>query len=200
MNIVITTRGFDITDNIKSYVKKGVDDHIVKFFFDDSTVTVKMILSKDANLFNANIAISDLKGEFIRISKTADTAYHAIDNVIDYLANRLKQHKSEKKLINIVIINSLLNRKKCFGYVLNKDKIENYDIIDNATQNNTGLVIEEDVIIKTMTVGDAIMEMELLSLPALLFINVRNNRVNMIYTRNDGNIIWIDPLNVSSVQ
>ncbi|GAT75259.1 sigma 54 modulation protein [Ehrlichia ruminantium] len=198
MNIVITTRGFDITDNIRSYIEKGIDDHIAKFFCDDSTVTVKMILSKDANLFNANIAVSDVKGEFIRISKTADTAYHAIDNVISYLSDRLKQHKSEK--INKYRHNkhSIKSQMKCFGYVLNKDEIEKYDI-DNDTHNHTGLVIEEDVIIKTMTIGDAIMEMELLSLPALLFINVKNNRVNMIYTRNDGSIIWVDPLNVSSM-
>lgn len=86
---------------------------------------------------------------------------------------------------------------KCFGYVFDSNRVESYNV-DNG--DGSGLVIEEDVMVKTMTIGDAIMEMELLSLPALLFINVKNNRVNMIYTNSSGNVVWVDPLNISAIK
>lgn len=31
MNIIITARGFDVTDNIKTYVERSVQDYITKF-------------------------------------------------------------------------------------------------------------------------------------------------------------------------
>ncbi|CEI85453.1 HPF/RaiA family ribosome-associated protein [Ehrlichia minasensis] len=197
MKIMITTRGFDVTDNIKTYVEKSVKDYITKFFADDSTVNVKVTLSKDANLFNSTISISDIKSEFIRISKTSDTAYHAIDNSIDYLRGKLQKHKTEKINKYRHNKNSVKAQMKCFGYVFDSNEIDNYNV-DNS--DGSGLVIEEDVVVKTMTIGDAIMEMELLSLPALLFINVKNNRVNMIYTNSSGNVVWIDPLNISAIK
>ncbi|WDM85756.1 ribosome-associated translation inhibitor RaiA [Ehrlichia sp. JZT12] len=204
MNIVITTRGFDITDNIRTYVESNVQDYIAKFFMNDTAVNIKVILSKDANLFSASINISDIKSEFIRISKTSDTAYHAVDNVISSLCDKLQRHKSERVNKYRHNKNSVKAQMKCFGYVLDKNLIENYNDSSNdssdSNSNNAGLVIEEEVMLKTMSIGDAIMEMELLSLPALLFINAKNNRVNMVYIRNDGNIVWVDPLNVSSIK
>ncbi|AAZ68429.1 ribosome hibernation-promoting factor, HPF/YfiA family [Ehrlichia canis] len=197
MNIIITARGFDVTDNIKTYVERSVQDYITKFFADDSTVSVKVTLSKDANLFNSTISISDIKSEFIRISKTSDTAYHAIDNSIDYLRDKLQKHKTEKINKYRHNKNSVKAQMKCFGYVFDSNRVESYNV-DNG--DGSGLVIEEDVMVKTMTIGDAIMEMELLSLPALLFINVKNNRVNMIYTNSSGNVVWVDPLNISAIK
>ncbi|AUO54818.1 ribosomal subunit interface protein [Ehrlichia canis] len=197
MNIIITARGFDVTDNIKTYVERSVQDYITKFFADDSTVSVKVTLSKDANLFNSTISISDIKSEFIRISKTSDTAYHAIDNSIDYLRDKLQKHKTEKINKYRHNKNSVKAQMKCFGYVFDSNRLESYNV-DNG--DGSGLVIEEDVMVKTMTIGDAIMEMELLSLPALLFINVKNNRVNMIYTNSSGNVVWVDPLNISAIK
>jgi hypothetical protein len=35
--------------------------------------------------------------------------------------------------------------------------------------------------------------MDLADLPALLFRNKVNNRINVVYHRIDGNISWIDP-------
>ncbi|KJV66005.1 MULTISPECIES: ribosome hibernation-promoting factor, HPF/YfiA family [Ehrlichia] len=195
MNILITARGFDVTDNIKAYVENAVQDHITKFFVNDLTVNMKMILSKDANLFKSTISISDVKSEFIRISKTSDTAYHAIDNAINYLRDKLQKHKSERISKYRHNKNSIKSQMRCFGYVLDSDKVEKYHDTDDSA-----LVIEEDVIIQTMTIGDAIMEMELLSLPALLFINVKNNRINMIYAKSNGNIVWVDPLNISPIK
>jgi hypothetical protein len=37
------------------------------------------------------------------------------------------------------------------------------------------------------------MKMDLLDLPALVFINADNKRLNVVYHRRDGNISWIDP-------
>ncbi|ABD45273.1 ribosomal subunit interface protein [Ehrlichia chaffeensis str. Heartland] len=197
MNILITARGFDITDNIKDYIEEAIKKHTTKFFIDDSTVNIKMILSKDGNLFNSTIGISDVKSEFIRISKTSDTAYNAIDDAVSHLCGKLQKHKGERINKYRHNKNSVKAQMRCFGYVLDSNEIEKYDV-NNIS--DSGLIIEEDVFVKTMTIGDAIMEMELLSLPAFLFINAKSNRINMIYAKSDGNIMWVDPLNISPIK
>jgi hypothetical protein len=47
--------------------------------------------------------------------------------------------------------------------------------------------------ILTLTVSEAVMQMDLASLAALMFRNPAHGGLNMIYRRPDGNIGWIDP-------
>ena len=48
--------------------------------------------------------------------------------------------------------------------------------------------------IPLLSVGEAVMQMELAEAPVLVFRNEKQeNAVNVIYRRDDGNIGWIDP-------
>jgi len=54
------------------------------------------------------------------------------------------------------------------------------------------LIAEKPTIIEKLTVGEAVMKMDLLDVPALLFVNSGNHRLNIVYYRKDGNIAWVD--------
>jgi hypothetical protein len=56
------------------------------------------------------------------------------------------------------------------------------------------IIAEESADIPTLTVGEAVMRMDLADLPAKLFRNNAHNGLNMVYRRVDGNIGWVDPL------
>ncbi|QXK91953.1 ribosome-associated translation inhibitor RaiA [Neoehrlichia mikurensis] len=187
MNITITCRGFNITDSIKAYVEKAIKDHIIKYFQDE--VIIKVILSKEAYFFSASISIYDNINEFIKLLKNAETAYKAIDNAVTHLNSKLTKYKSEK-------INKYRKNRQL---IRNQQKYKSYlfDNIQDVTSENiedSPLIIEEDTNLKIMSVSEAVMEMEMTSIPALLFINARTNMVNMIYMRNDGNITWVNTL------
>jgi hypothetical protein len=47
--------------------------------------------------------------------------------------------------------------------------------------------------IETLSVGEAVMRMDLADQPALMFRNSAHGGLNMVYLRNDGNIGWVDP-------
>ena len=55
------------------------------------------------------------------------------------------------------------------------------------------IITEKTTEIEELTVNQAIMKMDLAGLPALVFVNVNNKRINVVYHRKDGNISWIDP-------
>ena len=60
------------------------------------------------------------------------------------------------------------------------------------------VVAEKPTDILTLTVSQAVMKMDLADLPALMFYNAGNGRVNVVYRRVDGNISWVDPEEVAA--
>ena len=55
------------------------------------------------------------------------------------------------------------------------------------------IVAESTTRIHTLTVGEAVMRMDLADLPVMMFRNSGNGRLNVVYRRNDGHIGWVDP-------
>ena len=54
-------------------------------------------------------------------------------------------------------------------------------------------IAETDTPLHSLTVGEAVMRLELEEAPVLMFRNRGHGRLNVVYRRNDGNIGWIDP-------
>ena len=57
-------------------------------------------------------------------------------------------------------------------------------------------VAETSHSIRTMSVSEAVMQLELQEVPALMFRNAGHDGLNMVYRRPDGHIGWVDPANV----
>ena len=63
-------------------------------------------------------------------------------------------------------------------------------------ETEPAVVAELETEVPTLTVGDAVMRMDLANLPAMMFRNPAHGGLNMIYRRPDGNIGWVDPRGV----
>lgn len=57
------------------------------------------------------------------------------------------------------------------------------------------VVAEMETKIPSITVGEAVMQLELAGQKLLVFRNEGHGGVNVVYRRDDGNIGWIDPRN-----
>ena len=55
------------------------------------------------------------------------------------------------------------------------------------------IVAEMETKIQSLSVGEAVMQMELAGAPVLVFRNEAKDGLNVVYRREDGNIGWIDP-------
>ena len=55
------------------------------------------------------------------------------------------------------------------------------------------IIAETSTAIPEVSVGDAVMLMDLNDVPAMMFRNSQNKELNVVYRRSDGNIGWIDP-------
>jgi len=78
-------------------------------------------------------------------------------------------------------------------YVISPTKIDDED--DETKEidfDNPVIVAEKATKILKLSVGQAVMKMDLEDLPALMFRNVKTDRINVVYYRKDGNISWVD--------
>ncbi|WP_293574075.1 ribosome-associated translation inhibitor RaiA [Phaeobacter sp.] len=55
------------------------------------------------------------------------------------------------------------------------------------------IIAEMETKIPSLSVGEAVMQMELAGAPVLVFHNEGKDGLNVVYRREDGNIGWIDP-------
>jgi len=55
------------------------------------------------------------------------------------------------------------------------------------------VVAEMSTDLPSLTVGEAVMRMDLADAAVLLFRNRSHGELNLVYRRPDGNIGWIDP-------
>ena len=94
-----------------------------------------------------------------------------------------------------------LSNKKIDETLTLTDKVGNkkFKISDNVKNilssvfKGLNKISEKNTEIEELAVDQAIMKMDLANLPALVFINSANQRLNVVYHRKDGNISWIDP-------
>ena len=55
------------------------------------------------------------------------------------------------------------------------------------------VIAEMSTELPRLTVGEAVMRMDLADAPVLLFRNRSHGQLNVVYRRGDGNVGWIDP-------
>ena len=62
-----------------------------------------------------------------------------------------------------------------------------------ATPTAPVVIAEMSTELPRLTVGEAVMRMDLADAPVLLFRNRSHGQLNVVYRRGDGNVGWIDP-------
>ena len=68
------------------------------------------------------------------------------------------------------------------------------ELHEGAANGTSPVVIAEmSTELPQLTVGEAVMRMDLADAPVLLFRNRSHGELNLVYRRGDGNIGWIDP-------
>ena len=55
------------------------------------------------------------------------------------------------------------------------------------------IIAEDTTKLQEMSVGDAVMKMDVSDAPFVFFKNTASGELNVVYRRTDGNIGWIDP-------
>ena len=144
-----------------------------------------MVVSKEGHLHVVDVTIY-YKGLVFKAKETSEDSFNAaIDLVMDIIEKQLRRNKSK-----------LLSNKRAEQRV--EKMFPSPDIIQEEIKMEP--VDESPRVIRTQlrdlkpfNIEDAIQEIEASQAKFIVFINAENQKVNVLYKRNDGNYGLIEP-------
>jgi len=204
MDIRVLGTHIDVSGALTKYVEEHLERHINKYF--DTAIIADAHFSKQGNKFYVNIIINEgvKNGITIKSDGSAEDAYGCFNEAMERAARQLRRYKGKIKnyrreqggLKGVEVSDKGYD---AFKYIISAipypalEEIEEEEIASIKQQEKLNIISEKNTEIEELSVDQAIMKMDLQNLPALVFINVANNRINVVYHRKDGNISWIDP-------
>lgn len=200
MEMTVQGKQIDIGDALRTHVKEKLTDIDEKYFnhATDATVTFSRE-GHGSGLFRVNISMRVSKNVMVITEATENDPYVAFDSASEKAAKRLRRYKRQLRDHHARKQKTPEEEQtKALYYTL---AVQGGGEAPEQDNDEDGVPVGDDPVvvaeiatdIETLSVSDAVMRMELADRSALLFRNAKNNRLNMVYMRNDGNVGWVDP-------
>lgn len=188
MNVTVTGKHIDLGDAFRERVVTGLKAATGKYF--PNPLDAQVTVVKEGASFRVDIAVHAARNLRMEATGAGEEAYAAAEQAIERIAKRLRRHK--RRLVRDHHHAAPLAAEPAQAYVINPEEPEAAE--DAAPAGDQPLVIAEMATeVLTLSVGEAVMRLDLGGQPALMFRNAGSGQLNMIYRRADGNVGWIDP-------
>lgn len=187
MRYQISGKQIDIGTALQTHVKTELDEVIQKYA--ERPTDALVIFSKSAHEFACEATVH-LSTGLTATAKAKDTEiYTAFNSCCAKMEKQLRRYKRRLKDHH----KDRTQPVELFGgssYIIASD--DGPDQSEPETLQPI-IVAEMEAKIPSLSVGEAVMQMELAGAPVLVFRNESKDGVNVVYRRDDGNIGWIDP-------
>jgi ribosomal subunit interface protein len=189
MRYQISGKQIDVGEALQTHVKAELGEVVEKYAQRPTECVV--VFSRVAHEFVCEAVIHLSTGLTAQAKGHASEIYAAFESCREKLDKQLRRYKRR-------IRNHHSNRSGpvefagAASYILAATE----DTEDAEPDTLQPVVIAEmETKIPSITVGEAVMQMELAGQKMLVFRNEGHGGVNVVYRRDDGNIGWIDPRN-----
>jgi ribosomal subunit interface protein len=192
MQIKVSGKQVDVGDALRTHAEDRLSGSIPKYI--DRVTQCDVVISREAHQFRADIVLNTgthsnfvVKGraEAVDAHAAFDAAAEKIEKQLRRYKRRLTDHHKTDRNEAVSISEA---ESRATKYVL-ASRAEEEEVNDDAPL----IIAEKATSVETLTVSEAVMRMDLADLPALMFFNKANGRLNTVYRRADGNISWVDP-------
>ena len=184
MDIYISGQGCDVGDALKEHIKGNLQKDVFKYF--QHAVSARVHISQEAKhkIFHVDILVNEgvSHGPIIKGSVSDFDPYLAADDAIGKISKKLRRYKEK-----------LQNHRSQERASIKSQLLTKY----GDQQEPQVKIVEEQVMdLKRLAIEDAIMHLEFMSLPALIFINAETSKLNIIYAKENGHIVLVDTTQV----
>lgn len=193
----------DIGQSLTQYVEEHLTKSVKKYF--DKAVNAEAHFTKDGHLFKVILTVNEgVKGGItVKSDAEAGDVYGCFNEASEKAVKQLRRYKERIKNYRrhgggLKSVEPNYKALAAMKYVLPPQEYNVFEEMeaeeaDVKLDENLNVITEKNTEVEELTVNEAIMKMDLSNLPALVFINSQNKRLNVVYHRKDGNISWIDP-------
>jgi ribosomal subunit interface protein len=189
MRYQISGKQIDIGEALQTHVKAELGEVVEKYAQRPTEVVI--VFSRMAHEFVCETTIhlstglnAAAKGHAAEIYAAFESCREKMDKQLRRYKRRLRSHHRDRT--------APVEFDASASYILAPTEEPEDD--DSATLQPI-VIAEMETRIPAITVGEAVMQLELGSNKFLVFRNEGHGGVNVVYRRDDGNIGWIDPRN-----
>ena len=190
MRYQISGRQIDIGEALQTHVKAELGETVEKYAQRPTEAIV--IFSRNAHelVCEATIHLStglnaQAKGHATEIYAAFESCREKMDKQLRRYKRRLREHHRDRV--------SPVEFDGGSSYILAANE-EHGDAEPESLQPM--IIAEMETKVPTVSVGEAVMQLELAQQRMLVFRNSKHGGVNVVYRRDDGNIGWIDPRHI----
>jgi ribosomal subunit interface protein len=190
MNLRISGKHMDIGDAFRAKIEGRIEDAVNKYFDGGygGTVTVE----KSGSRFSADCLVHLDSGISLQATGQAQDPQLAFDAAAERVEKRLRRYKRRLKAHPVSPASEWIDLDyRVVAPVADEDDEVPVDYAP-------AVVAESTVALKTMSVADAVIDLDTKDSPVVVFRNAGNSHVNVVYRRPDGNIGWIDTSSAAS--
>ena len=185
MSLRISGKHMELGDSFRSTISGRIADAIEKYF--DGGFSGHVTVEKNGSRYAADCNLHLDSGVSLQAEGHGQEPQVAFDQAAERIEKRLRRYKRKLKDRNVEQVQVEDVAYRVMEHVADDDEIE------MAADHAPVIVAESSLSLKTLSVANAVMELDMKDSPVFVFRNSKTKHVNIVYRRNDGNIGWIDP-------
>ncbi|MEZ5777216.1 MAG: ribosome-associated translation inhibitor RaiA [Paracoccaceae bacterium] len=186
MRYQISGKQIDVGDALQSHVKTELGETIEKY--SQRPTDAMVTFARNAHEFICEITVHlstgltvAARGQAVEVYAAFESCREKMDKQLRRYKRRLKDHHRERS--------EPVEFADAPMYVL----AANGNAGESEPDSLQPMIIAEmETKIPSLSVGEAVMQMELTGAALLVFHNEKSGAVNVVHRRDDGNVGWID--------
>jgi ribosomal subunit interface protein len=187
MHIQITGKNLDVGEALRAHAAARIDSLSQRFF--DGAVSGHVTIEKIRMQFVTDCALNLATGLKLQAHGTAGDAHASFESAAAHLEKQLRRYKARLK-------DHHRARREPVRQETTTDIVfaaASDEEISSPAEDHPPIISETPHSLAELSVGEAVMQLDISTVPFVLFRNARNREINIVYRRPDGNIGWINP-------
>ena len=185
MSLRISGKHMNVGDTLTARIEDRIEEAVTKYF--GGGYTGHVTLEKQGNRFSCDCDIHLDSGVNLQGTSSENDATAAFETAAERVDKRLRRYKRRLK-------DHHANHKKSEQAEAAYTIMESLESTEEVPEDYNPVIIAESLTsIETQSVAEAVIKLDLVDQPVIVFKNAGNGRTNVVYRRPDGNIGWVDP-------
>ena len=185
MSLRVSGKNLDIGEALRTHVENRIAETLGKYF--NGAWNGHVTVEKDGTGFRTECALHLGTGITLQAEGQAHDPYPSVDQASERIGKQLRRYKRKLRDYH----NGAVKAESFEGAYRVLEAPADDDEV--PADYNPLIIAEATKTLKTLSVGGAVMELDLTHAPFVVFLNAGNGGLNVVYRRRDGNIGWIDP-------
>lgn len=186
MRYMISGKQIDIGDALQTHVKERLGEVVDKYA--ERPTDANVVFSRNAHEYVCEATVHLSTGLTAQARAYATEIYAAFEACCDKMEKQLRRYKRRLK-----------DHHKERTQPVEQIGASSYILASTDDQGESEpetlqpmIIAEMETKIPSLSVGEAVMQMELAGASLLVFRNEKTGGVNVVHRREDGNVGWID--------